>query len=249
MTDSPPKQRVLVTGAAGRIGTSFVAEYGDRYTVRLADRPGPTIASPEHELVRFDIADLDSFRQAATGMDVILHLAADPSPEAPFYESLLANNIIGTYNAFQAAVDVGCRRVIFASSIHAVGAYSADIPINPSWPVAPPNLYGATKTWGESLCFTFAMTHGLSGIAVRIGAYEAPWIKDHCTLLNLSAYISRRDLNQLFARAIDVPDVSFAIAHGISNNRIKRMDLTDTIQLLGYDPQDDGFAIYGEPAD
>ncbi|HQY30364.1 MAG TPA: NAD(P)-dependent oxidoreductase, partial [Thermomicrobiales bacterium] len=234
-------------GAAGRIGTGFVAEYGDRYDLRLADRPGAAIATTAHETVTFDIADLAAFLTACAGIDVVLHLAADPSPEAEFYDSLLDSNIKGTFNAFRAARDAGCRRVIFASSIHAVGGYDADTPISDDRPVKPLNLYGASKTWGESLAHVFAHSEGLSSIAVRIGAYEAPWIKDHATALNLSAYISPRDLNQLFVRAIEIPDLPFAIVHGISNNRVKRMDLTGTIAALGYDPVDDGFAIYGEP--
>jgi hypothetical protein len=63
------------------------------------------------------------------------------------------------------------------------------------------------------------------------------------TFRNLSAYLSRRDMNQLLTRCIETPDIDFAIVHAISNNRIKLLDLTETRALLGYEPQDDGFAL------
>lgn len=241
--------RVLVTGAAGRIGSGLVAEYPDRYQWRLADRPGAVFGSDAHETVAFDVADLEAFRAACLDVDVVVHLAADPDPEADFQTSLRDNNISGTWNAFQAAAEAGCKRVVIASSVHAVGGYPGDVPIQDGWPAAPINTYGATKVWGESLGRVFAQQHGLSCIAIRIGAYEAPWIRDARTSLNLSAYLSVRDLNQLIVRAIEAPDIPFAVVHGISNNHIKRLDLTGTRALLGYDPQDDGFAIYGPPND
>ena len=247
MADGASTQtRVLITGAAGRIGTAFVAEYGHRYRFRLADIPGAVMDAPgPHEVIAFDIADLRAFRAACDGIDVVVHLAADPSPEADFYGSLLNNNILGAFNAFRAAKDAGCRRLIFASSVHAVMGYGQDNPVPDGAPVKPMNFYGATKTWGESLAHVFAYSEGLSSIAIRIGAYDAPWIREHPTDDNLSAYISARDLNQLIVRAIETPDVPFAIVHGISNNRVKRLDLAETIRLLGYAPQDDGFAIAG----
>jgi NAD+ dependent glucose-6-phosphate dehydrogenase len=241
------KHRLLITGAAGRIGSAFVAEFPDRFHYRLADRPGATFTHADHEITTFDIADLDAFRTACQNMDTVLHLAADPDPEADFQASLRANNITGAWNAFRAAADTGCRRIVFASSIHAVAGYPSDEPIQEGWPPFPINEYGATKAWGESLAHVFAHRNNLSCIAIRIGAYEAPWIQDAPNTLNLSAYISVRDMNQLIMRTIETPNLAFAIAHGISNNRIKRMDLAGTIATLGYSPQDDGFAIYGPP--
>src|SRR3954452_6235678 len=122
MADGASTQtRVLISGAAGRIGTAFVAEYGHRYRFRLADKPGAVMDAPgPHEVIAFDIADLRAFRAACDGIDLVVHLAADPSPEADFYGSLLNNNILGAFNAFRAAKDAGCRRLIFASSVHAV---------------------------------------------------------------------------------------------------------------------------------
>jgi len=107
-------------------------------------------------------------------------------------------------------------------------------------------MYGVSKCFGEAVAACFAQAEGLSSIAIRIGAYEAPWVRAAPTPDWLSAYVSVRDMNQLLVCAIETPGIDFAIVHGVSNNRIKRLDLTETRALLGYEPQDDGFALYGQ---
>jgi nucleoside-diphosphate-sugar epimerase len=243
----------LLTGAAGRIGTAFYAETADRpgYWFRLADRRTDHLSPRDgHEVVTLDIADLDACRAACEGIDAVLHLAADPSPEADFYGSLLENNITGAFNVFRAAKDAGARRVVFASSVHAVAGYPDDTPIPTDVPVRPLNLYGVSKCFGEALAHYFSAAERLSCIAVRIGAYDAPWIHANPTPRSLAAYVSPRDLNQLFVRALDAsPDLMFAIANGQSDNRVNRLDLGSTEAVLGYAPQDDGFAIFGVEPD
>jgi nucleoside-diphosphate-sugar epimerase len=237
---------VLLTGAAGRIGTAFFQGTCDRYRFRLADRDISSLkAAGGHESVEFDVADLDACRAACDGMDAVVHLAADPSPEAAFYPSLLENNIKGVFNVFRAAKDAGCRRVVFASSVHAVLGYSRDLPVPTDVPVRPVNLYGASKCFGEAIAAAFAYGEDLPAIAIRIGAYEAPWVHDAPTPANLAAYVSPRDLNQLIVRSLEAPpDLRFAIVNGQSNNRIKRLDLTSTRELLGYAPEDDAFTLF-----
>ena len=250
-TNPPPPRHVLLTGAAGRIGTAFWRNTGDRYRFRLADRdiaPLTDATQAGHDVVTLDVADLDACRAACAGIDTVLHLAADPSPDADFYASLLANNIKGTYNVFQAAADQRCRRVVYASSIHAVVGYPSDVPIRPEWPVRPTNMYGVSKCFGEAVAACFAAA-GLSSIAVRIGAFDAPWLRRRPAPEYLDAYLSHRDLNQLLVRCIDTPDIDFAIVFAISDNRQKRVDLTSTRDLLGYAPQDDGFRLLDVPDD
>ena len=236
---------VLLTGAAGRIGGSFRIYAGDRYRLRLADRDVAGLAAtagPGHQVASLDVADLAGCRAACHGIDTVVHLAADPSPEADFATSLRDNNVTGTYNVFRAAFEEGCRRVIFASSAHVVAGYPAEVAIAPDWPVRPTTMYGVSKCFGEAVAACFA-AQGLSGIAVRIGAFDAPWLRADPTPSNLSAYVSPRDLNQLLLRCIEAADVRFAIVHGISDNRLKRLDLTTTRDLLGYAPEDDGFRL------
>ena len=239
--------RLLITGAAGRIGSAFYEATGDRYWVRLADLTTENLRPRDgHEMIAHDVADLGQCRAACAGIDVVLHLAADPSPEADFYGSLLANNIQGTYNVFRAAKDAGVRRVVFASSIHAVAGHPTHRPVPVESLARPVTVYGASKCFGEAVAAYFAQSEGLSAISIRIGAYDAAWIHEDPTAETLAAYVSARDLNQLLTRALDAPpEVSFAVVHGISDNAVKRLSLDETRSLLGYAPQDDGFAIFG----
>ncbi len=237
---------VLLTGAAGRIGTAFFAHAGDCYWFRLADRETAGLAGAAdqgHEVMALDVADLDACREACRGIDTVVHLAADPSPEADFYGSLLDNNIKGTYNVFRAAQDQGCRRVVFASSVHAVIGYPPDVQARPDSPVRPVNMYGVSKCFGEAVAACFAHA-GLSSIAIRIGAYDADWLRQDPTAEAMAMYLSHRDMNQLLVRCVEAENIPFAIVHGVSDNRFKRLDLTATRELLGYEPEDDAFQIF-----
>jgi NAD+ dependent glucose-6-phosphate dehydrogenase len=242
---------VLLTGAAGRIGTAFRQAHSEDYRFRLADlRTDGLNATPGegHEVDRLDVSDAMSCTLACAGIDTVVHLAADPSPEAGWEASLLDNNIRGVVNVFRAASDAGCRRVVFASSVHAVIGYPADLAIPDDAAPRPQNLYGASKAFGEAIASTFAAA-GLSGIAIRIGAYDAPWFYEQGDAREAAAYVSARDMNQLLVRCIETPDIPYAVVAGISDNRRKRFDLVKTRDLLGYDPQDDGFAVLGLEGD
>lgn len=241
---------ILVTGAAGGIGSAFFRHAADQYTFRLADRATDTLseaANQGHEVFSLDIAHLDQCQQACQGIDTVVHLAADANPNADFYRSLLPNNILGAYNIFRAAKDQGCRRVIFASSAQVVAGYPRDVQAHPETPIRPMNMYGVSKSFGEAVAAYFAFAEGLSSIAIRIGAYDssrATWLRQQPNMGSLSAYVSERDLNHLLVRCIETPDIPFAIVHGISDNRFKRLDLTSTRSLLGYTPQDDAFDLF-----
>ena len=240
---------ILLTGAAGRIGTAFRLAHGQDYHFRLADLETSALADTPgeaHEIIRLDVADAEACHAACAGIDTIVHLAADPRPDAP-WDSLLANNIQGTVNICEAALAAGCQRVIYASSAHAVGAYPPELMLADDAPPRPGNLYGASKVFGEGVLSAFA-PRGLSGIAIRIGAYDAPWYYDNTDDNVAAAYVSPRDMNQLLVRAIETPQITYAVVAGISNNRQKRFDLRQTRALLGYLPQDDGFQVRAEHA-
>ncbi len=112
LADATPRS-ILLTGAAGRIGSQFYKHAGGKFRFRLADiSTGSLVASHDgDEVVQMSVADLDACRSACDGIDTVVHLAASPSPQADFYDSLLDNNIKGTYNIFRAAADQGCERV------------------------------------------------------------------------------------------------------------------------------------------
>ena len=238
------RRRVLVTGAAGNIGSYFARQSHRRYDLRLMIHGGEEPADIRQirrfgELIVGDITDLATMKRLCRGIDTVVHMAADPSPAAT-WESLLSANIIGTYNTFVAAKSAGCRRVIYASSIHAVSGYPADVQVKTSEPVNPGDLYGVSKCFGEALARYMAEQEGLSSIVLRIGAFQPREAARSAESIGmLDAWVSRRDLNQLIERCIDVTELRFAILNGLSNNRFKRLDITDARQLVGYAPQDD----------
>ncbi|MCC7633628.1 NAD-dependent epimerase/dehydratase family protein [Stenotrophomonas rhizophila] len=243
MTD-PSKKTVLLTGAAGRIGTAFRQLSADRFTLRLADLDISSLGG-DGDVLELDIADLDACRKACEGVDTVLHLAADPGPVSDFYGSLLDANIKGAFNIFRAAADAGCRRVVFASSAQTIEGYPEDRQVSVDDPVRPKNIYGVTKCFGEALGSYFASQEGLSVIAVRIANFASFTRGESHSARDVSAFLSHRDAVQLLVRAVEAEHVDFAIVNGISNNRYKRLNLEESQRVLGYAPQDDAFEILG----
>jgi len=236
------KRRVLLTGAAGRIGTAFRKHAGDRYTFRLADIK-PVLDPDGHEVLTCDLADPEAARLACDGMQTVIHLAANPHTTAEFYKDLLEPNFKATYNMYRAAKDSGCERLIFASSVNAVGAYPHERQVRESDAPCPGNVYGASKAFGESLGAYFAYgNEKLSNISIRIGAVGDPKNLPADTPDFVRAiYISFRDLCHLLDRCVETPDIAYAVIHGVSNNRHNWLSLTETSRLLDYHPQDDTF--------
>jgi len=242
-------RRILLTGAAGHIGSAFREYAGKRYWLRLADRDVrklDTAKAQGHEIMMFDIADPEACQKACQNIDTVVHLAADASPEAAFYGSLLENNIKGTYNIFRGAKDQGCRRVIFASSAQAVSGYPYDTQVHPNMAVRPKNMYGVSKCFGEAVAAYFAYGEGLSSVAIRIGAFDAvPPAGQRLSARDLSAYVSPRDLCHLLVQCIETADLPpFTLAHGISDNRFKLLNITETRESLDYRPRDDAFQVF-----
>jgi nucleoside-diphosphate-sugar epimerase len=237
---------VLVTGAAGRVGGFLIRYLAGRYDFILTDLREPD--NPHgYPFVKADITDLDAMRAVCQGVDTVVHLAADPRMQAP-WESLLPRNIIGAYNVFQAAHEAGCRRVVFASSVNTVAGYPKDVQVHTHMPPRPLNLYGASKVWGEALACFYADQKGLSCICLRFG-----WVASRdsgsfrADNASLDTALTAEDLAKLVAASIEAPDhVRFGIFHGLSNNRWKRLDISDARAILGYEPQDDAFSLAGQ---
>lgn len=234
---------ILLTGASGRIGRTYFNKMRETYNFILTDRnvPDYEIESPH----RFIAADLSTPGAAAKLLsaeppDAIVHLAGIPDADAEF-EQLLPANILSITWLLEAAAATTCRRFVFASSAQTIEGYPVDVQISPGMAVAPANLYGVTKCYGEALCSFYATQHGLSSVALRIGAFETR----HADALNnardYSAWLSPEDAVKLITCAIEARDITFFIGYGISDNCFKRFDLSETRKVLGYQPVDDAF--------
>jgi nucleoside-diphosphate-sugar epimerase len=235
--------KVLLTGAAGRIGLSLTRDFRDRYRLRLTDcRETP--ASPD--IIRADLTDRAATAGLVAGMDVVVHLAADPRTRATFDE-LLNPNIIAVHNILDESVKAGVKRVVFASTCNTVTAYPYDVTVRVHDPVRPPNLYGATKAFGEIMGRVFHEQHGLEFIALRLGAFqhydssktEAPWFRN--------MWLSPRDCASLFRLAIEKPGIGYAIVFGTSVTDREYLSRREAREILGYEPQDSTRILFPLP--
>jgi uronate dehydrogenase len=224
-------QTVLITGAAGDIGRRLrVLLKGVYPRLRLSDRQTPADLRPDEEFVAADLADLTQVERAVAGVDGIVHLGGF-STEGP-WETILQSNIIGCYNLFEAAHRAGVRRVVFASSNHAVGFYPRHRRIGVNAPVRPDSRYGVSKAFGEGLGALYAFKHGMRVTCIRIGnVTEVP-----ADRRRLSIWLKPEDLAQLVRIGLEHPDLHYEIFFGASDN-VRGFWDNETARRYGYRPQ------------
>jgi uronate dehydrogenase len=223
---------VLITGAAGDIGSHLRRELAGRYRLRLSDVKPTAALAPGEEFVRGDITVLEDMREATRGVDAIVHLGGF-SVEGP-WKAILDANIIGVYNVFEAARLNGVRRILFATSNHAVGFYRRDETIDHRVYPKPDSRYGVSKVFGEAIGSLYADKYGMEVFNMRIGNVNPRPVDKR----RLSIWISPRDLAQLVAIGIDHPGIRFEIVYGVSGNRRSWYDNSNA-HRLGYRPLDD----------
>lgn len=231
----PHHCRVLLLGAAGGIGGAIREGLKGRYALmRLADIAPMAPAAPGEETVHADLLDMPSLVGAMAGIDCVAHMAGVPvEPETQAWDQVLPANIVGVHNLFEAARLAGVRRVIFASSHHAVGYYRREPPLPASVAPRPDSYYGVSKVFGEAMGRMYADKFGLQVLSLRIGAYrDRPSDPRH-----LAVWISPRDMVELARRGIEARDFSYAVAYGVSANTRSFWDNREAA-FLGYTPQD-----------
>jgi uronate dehydrogenase len=174
------------------------------------------------------------------GIDCVVHLGGVAFEDS--WERILPANIAGCYNVFEAARRQHVKRVIFASSNHAVGFHRREHIIDASVVPRPDTRYGVAKVFGEALGRLYADKYGLSVASLRIGTFRNPDRPDNAR--QLLTWISHRDMVQLVRRAIDHPDYHYVVVYGVSNNKRSRWD-NSSADFLGYRPEDDS-EIYAD---
>jgi uronate dehydrogenase len=228
-------KRILITGAAGQIGNALREGLRGSYPlIRLLDVASLGEATAGEEVIIADIRDIAAMEKTMTGIDCVVHLAG-ASVESP-WDKVLPLNIEGCYNTFEAARRQGVRRLIFASSNHAVGFHRRERFIDNTVVPRPDTRYGASKVFGEALGRLYADKYGLSVACLRIGTFRNP--DRPAETRQLLTWISHRDMVQLVRRCIDYPHYHFVIVYGVSNNLRSRWDNSNA-KFLGYRPEDD----------
>ena len=231
--------RILITGAAGEIGSTLRKGLRGSYErLRLSDVRPMDAAVAGEETVGADLTDAAAVAALMTGIDCVVHLGGVPR-EGP-WDAILNHNIAGTYNVFEAARAAGVKRVIFASSNHAIGYHRVGRRVGVEEPARPDSRYGVSKVFGEALGRLYADKHGLSVACLRIGSFR----DEPQDFRQLATWISPRDMVQLVRRCIDAPRFHFIVLYGVSANTRSRWD-NPHAAFIGYAPQDDAEAYAG----
>ncbi|MFT4960032.1 MAG: uronate dehydrogenase [Paracoccaceae bacterium] len=233
-------KKIVLTGAAGRLGGYLrgpLSKLADTLVCTdIADAINDLGANETY--VQADLADKAAMHAIIEGADMVVHFGALVD-EASF-ETILGPNIIGAYNVWEAASIHGVRRVIYASSIHAVGMYPKTEHIGVDVPHRPDGFYGLAKCFSEDLARMYWEKRGVEAVCLRILSCA--------TVTNpraLGSWLSERDLVRLVERSIDTPVTGFAIAYGVSANDRSPVD-NAAASFLGYRPQDNAEQFAGK---
>ncbi|NGM86528.1 NAD(P)-dependent oxidoreductase [Parapusillimonas sp. SGNA-6] len=225
-------QRILVTGAAGQLGKLLRASLnGQVGALRLSDIAPLGEAQLGEELWPCDLKDAQAIGALMQGVDQVVHLGG--SLNVDDWNETLEVNIAGTYNIFEAARRAGVKRVVYASSHHAVGMYPTDQKLDDRAAFRPDSLYGLSKCFGENTARYFWDKFGLESVSLRIGSTRPRPSEAR----ELSTWLSEGDFNRLVVACLTAQSVGCTVAYGVSDN-------TDTwwsnahASHLGYVPQD-----------
>jgi uronate dehydrogenase len=233
---------VLVTGAAGRIGTVLRGGLPERgWAVRCLDVVPIVDTRPGEEHVVADAADLAAMVDAAEGASAVVHLAGHSGEST--WPVISRSHIESTYCTLEAARRAGIDRVVLASSNHATGFTprpASGLLREADAPPRPDTYYGAAKVAMEALGSLYADRYGMDVVCLRIGsAFPEP-----TALRHLSTWLSPADSVALIDAALTAPAPWFAVVWGVSANTRTWWDLT-AARALGYEPQDDA-EVYAE---
>ena len=225
-------RRVLLTGAGGGIGRRMRKALANTYPIlRSSDMVELEPAMDGEEVVRADLTVQEDLERIVDGVDGIIHLGGLSVEHE--WDDILRTNIDGTYRLFEAAYKAGVKRIVFASSNHAIGFYPRGQILDGSERPRPDCRYGLSKVFGEALSQYFADNYGLGVLSIRIGwCFEKPE-----TQRTLGSWVSIGDLAQLCRIGLETPDLHHEIVFGMSDNSRTWWD-NKTARRLGYQPGD-----------
>lgn len=225
-------KKLVLTGAAGRLG-SYLREPLTKMCDELVstDRVDDIgTLYPGESYVQADLSSLDAMLEVIKGADMVVHFGAI-GDEAP-WDDILQSNIIGAYNVWEAAYRCGVKRVVYASSVHAVGMHLKTDTIGLDAPHRPDTYYGLAKCFCEDLASLYWDKRGIESVCMRIFSCAQA-----TNARSIGTWLSYDDLIHLVERSIDSPVVGFTVVYGISNNDRAVVD-NSKAGHLGYRPKD-----------
>lgn len=229
---TPPFETLLITGAAGRLGRELrrgLAPLARK--LRLADVADIKDVQPNEEAVICDLADEAAILQLTQGVDAIVHFGGVPLERG--WDDILNANIRGSYHIYEGARKHGVKRVVYASSVHAIGYHALEDQIDANAPHRPDGLYGLSKCFVEDLGRLYWDKFGIETAALRIfSSFPEP-----ADRRMLWSWLSFDDCVRLVTAALTAPRVGFTVSFGISNNAVKPVD-NRLAAHLGYRAQD-----------
>jgi uronate dehydrogenase len=232
METSKPFLRLLLTGAAGGLG-KLLRERVKPWTevLRLSDRHGLGEAQAGEEIACCDLADREGVLKMMEGVDAVLHFGGISVEDR--WEPIMQANILGLVHLYEAVHKAGVKRVIFASSNHAVGFYENTGVIDPDMPTRPDGYYGVSKCFGESLSRYYFDRFGIETVCIRIGSV----LPQPTTRRTMATWLSQDDFVELLRCALVTPRVGHTIVFGSSDNDTLWWDNAKA-RHLGFRPRD-----------
>lgn len=237
--------KVMITGANGNIGVVLTEHLKKDHDLTLVDIDFSHLSDSLLEgttSLNLDLVKRENWDGLLSDIEYVIHLAGDPSPGADFYDSLLDLNYKVPHNLFEAAIKSDVKRIIFASSVHAIMGYPKNVQVKTSDYPKPADPYGVSKVYMEALASYHAYSFNQEAIGIRIGGFESEIEPGETDLDGLATHLSKRDMCHLIdcCLAAELAE-PFLLVNGVSNNRFPRMDISQAHFDIGYSPQDDAF--------
>jgi uronate dehydrogenase len=228
----PETDRVLITGAAGAIGSALRTGLRDRWRkLRLTDIKPVADLGGNEEFVAADIGDRAALEAMMRDVKAVVHLAGIVGTYT--LDDLFRTNARGLFDVFEAARHAGVERIVFASSNHTFGCYPISEKVSPALPPRPDTLYGAFKVWGETMLRYYYDRHGIRSVSLRIGTFRTLPIDQR----SLATWLSPRDVAHLVDVSLGHPDPGCLVVNGYSNNTLLKT-VDPNWAILGYSPRD-----------
>ena len=231
--------RILLTGAAGSIGSRLRRLLPAHYDLVLTDLAPPAGLRPDENFIAADLADADAIERAIAGVDAVLHFGGQ-AVEAP-WETILRSNIVGAYNLFEAARKQGVRRVVFASTNHVMGFYPRAQKVGIDALPLPNSRYGVSKAFGEALGALYAHKHGIGVFCIRIGNVADRPADER----RLAIWLKPEDLVSLIRIGLEREGLVYEVVYGMSDNARAWWDNSRAAEL-GYRPEGQAEAFAAE---